>query len=146
MSGFPAAGLTPKPANSMGNLMDVLAIDRPTYTVTLPFPPTVNTYWRTWRGRTIISAKGRQYRAECMACASLRPLAAFSFYHLTVSIIAWLPDARRRDLDNLLKAPLDALGHARVYADDSQIHDLRIVRAGVDRDSPRLEITIGVLP
>jgi Holliday junction resolvase RusA-like endonuclease len=30
--------------------------------VTLPFPPSVNTYWRTFRGRMIISAKGREYR------------------------------------------------------------------------------------
>ena len=30
--------------------------------ITLPWPPTVNTYWRNFNGRTIISAKGREYR------------------------------------------------------------------------------------
>jgi crossover junction endodeoxyribonuclease RusA len=54
-------------------------------------------------------------------------------------IQAWLPDRRRRDLDNLLKAVQDALAHAGVYDDDSQIVDLRIRRAGIDRAYPRLE-------
>ena len=61
---------------------------------------------------------------------------------IVVVVAAYMPDLRRRDLDNMFKAPLDALGHAGVYADDSQIHDLRIYRAGIDRANPRLEITI----
>ncbi len=63
---------------------------------------------------------------------------------LEVSIVAWLPDARRRDVDNLLKAPLDALAHAGIYDDDSQIADLSIRKAGIDRANPRLEIEIRV--
>ena len=43
-----------------------------------------------------------------------------------VTIEAYRPDKRRRDLDNLLKAPLDALTHAGVYQDDELIVDLRI--------------------
>ena len=30
--------------------------------LTLPWPPSMNTYWRTFQGRMIISAKGREYR------------------------------------------------------------------------------------
>ena len=30
--------------------------------VTLPWPPTVNTYWRVFNGRSILSEKGREYR------------------------------------------------------------------------------------
>jgi crossover junction endodeoxyribonuclease RusA len=30
--------------------------------ITLPWPPSVNTYWRNFDGRMIISAKGREYR------------------------------------------------------------------------------------
>ena len=37
-----------------------------------------------------------------------------------------MPDKRRRDIDNLLKPILDALGQYGVYEDDSQIIDLRI--------------------
>ena len=31
--------------------------------LTLPWPPTVNTYYRNVNGKTLISEKGRQYRA-----------------------------------------------------------------------------------
>jgi Holliday junction resolvase RusA-like endonuclease len=41
---------------------------------------------------------------------------------------AYPPDRRRRDLDNILKAILDALQHAGCYADDSQIHALRAIK------------------
>jgi crossover junction endodeoxyribonuclease RusA len=42
-----------------------------------------------------------------------------------------MPDRYRRDLDNVCKAMLDALGHAGVYQDDSQIDRLEIVRGAV---------------
>lgn len=106
----------------------------------LPWPPSVNTYWRTFRGRMLISAHGRDYRARAVAAA----IAAERFGHaqVAVRIEAWVPDNRRRDVDNLLKAPLDALAHAGVYEDDSQIVELSIRRAGLDRANPRLEITL----
>jgi crossover junction endodeoxyribonuclease RusA len=45
---------------------------------------------------------------------------------LSVVIVAYYPDRRRRDLDNLFKAPLDAMMKAGVYDDDSQIEFLSI--------------------
>ena len=60
---------------------------------------------------------------------------------LYVTITAYQPDNRRRDLDNLPKAILDALQHAGVYEDDSQIDELRIGR-GLDKESPRVEVAI----
>jgi crossover junction endodeoxyribonuclease RusA len=50
---------------------------------------------------------------------------------LAVEIEAHVPDKRKRDLDNLFKAVLDSLTHAGVWADDSQIDALRIVRKPV---------------
>ena len=100
--------------------------------VVMPWPPTVNTYWRTIsiRGhqRTLISAAGRQYRSDATMAARS---AERAFGRLYVTIHAHPPDHRRRDLDNLLKAPLDALQHAGVIADDSHIDDLRIIREPV---------------
>ena len=94
--------------------------------ITLPWPPSVNSYWRTFQGRMIISAKGRDYREA--VCVLVQRLGVDAGYKnkLVVEIEAYQPDKRRRDLDNLLKAPLDALTHAGVYKDDSQISDLRI--------------------
>jgi crossover junction endodeoxyribonuclease RusA len=45
-----------------------------------------------------------------------------------VLIHACPPDRRRRDIDNMLKAPLDAMQHAGVIEDDSLIDDLHIIR------------------
>jgi crossover junction endodeoxyribonuclease RusA len=47
---------------------------------------------------------------------------------LSVRIEAWMPDRRRRDLDNLMKSTLDSITHAGVWEDDSQIDHLSIRR------------------
>ena len=94
--------------------------------LTLPWPPSVNTYWRTFNGRMIISAKGREYRKAVADQVLIQRGAKHYAKKMVVEIEAWRPDNRRRDLDNLLKATLDALAHAGVYKDDSQIVDLRI--------------------
>ncbi|EHZ4690535.1 RusA family crossover junction endodeoxyribonuclease, partial [Escherichia coli] len=47
---------------------------------------------------------------------------------LAIKIIAEPPDKRRRDLDNILKAPLDALTHAGLLIDDEQFDEINIVR------------------
>lgn len=91
----------------------------------LPFPPSVNHYWRRVGSRTLISRGGREFRRR--VCASLfaartRPLSG----PLTVEIEIFPPDCRRRDLDNLTKALLDALQHGGAYHDDSQIVSLTI--------------------
>lgn len=98
--------------------------------IVLPFPPSTNTYWRSVPGKgVLISAGGRQYRSAVHALAVSQGWHKFGDKRLSVSIEAWMPDKRRRDLDNLLKATLDALTHAGVWHDDSQIDALTIIRA-----------------
>jgi len=58
-----------------------------------------------------------------------------------VQVDACPPDLRRRDLDNLLKAVLDALQHGGVYKDDSQI-DLLIIRRSGTFKGGRLRVEI----
>ena len=94
--------------------------------IELPFPPSVNTYWRMFQNRMIISKAGRQYREAALAMLKAQGFQKRLEGKLVVSIEAFRPDNRVRDVDNYLKAPLDALTHAGVYSDDSQICDLRI--------------------
>ena len=95
-------------------------------TLTMPWPPSVNKYWRTFQGRMIISAEGRSYRKAVADQVLIQRGAKHYTGKLCVVIEAFRPDNRRRDLDNLLKAVLDGCTHAGVWEDDSNIVDLRI--------------------
>lgn len=98
---------------------------------TLPFPPTVNTYWRRVGNKTILSADARKYRDDVVERVMLQRQGDNTFgsdERLAVGIRVYPPDKRRRDLDNLPKGVLDALKYAGVYGDDSQIDQLMITR------------------
>lgn len=60
---------------------------------------------------------------------------------VNVELLFWLPDERKRDPSNLLKAVLDAL-KAVAYDDDSRVRSLSFLVMGVDKDNPRVEITV----
>ena len=99
--------------------------------IILPWPPTANTYWRRNGSRYFISQKGMRYRSLATeSCVPYRGHFAKED-NLRVSIKAYPPDKRRRDLDNLFKSVLDALQYAGVYVDDFQISDLSIKRMPV---------------
>jgi len=113
-----------------------------TFSVSLPFPPSTNNLFVTARfGRTtrrVSSPKARAYvEAVAMAVRQLgEPMAPAGEVRAVLAV--WVPDRRARDLDNLCKAPLDALVKAGVLKDDSLIVDLRIYRAGFDKANPRI--------
>lgn len=109
------------------------AVTPGTVTLELPYPPSVNHYWRRVGSRTLISREGRRFRARVAAHLSLRHVARIDG-PLHVHVMAHPPDRRRRDLDNAMKALLDALAHGGVYEDDGQIDRLEIVRAEVVPD------------
>lgn len=95
----------------------------------LPFPPSVNHYYRRVGPRTLISREGRRFRER--VCASLAAAGVRRMGGpLRVEIEVYPPDHRRRDIDNVQKALLDALQHGGLYDDDSQIVKLDIERRG----------------
>jgi crossover junction endodeoxyribonuclease RusA len=98
--------------------------------LTLPWPPSINHYWRHTRNGHYISAEGQAYRETVRQTMALRATQALSG-RVAVTVTAYPPDKRKRDLDNVLKALLDALTHGGLWADDEQIDDLRIVRSDV---------------
>ena len=86
----------------------------------LPYPPSVNHYWRRVGARTLISRGGRAFRetvCTILAAYGVRPLDG----PLEVEIDLYPPDRRRRDVDNTQKALLDALEHGGLFHDDSQV-------------------------
>jgi len=93
--------------------------------VRLPYPPSVNHYWGTSGRRRYLREEGKWFRnrvAELLAgCITLRG-------NVALRIEVYPPDKRRRDLDNVLKAILDALEHAGAVRDDSQVEMLHVRR------------------
>lgn len=112
----------------------------------LPYPPTVNTYWRHVvmggkHPRVLISAEGREYKQAvgdawvAQGMGGRQPLqgrvhARLCFYR----------PRKVGDLDNLLKAPLDAL-KGLAFNDDSQLVEIHAERHD-DKAHPRLEIDL----
>lgn len=91
----------------------------------LPYPPSVNRYYRNVHGRTLISRDGRAYRRrvhEMLAVRRIPPLEG----PLALVVDLFPPDRRRRDADNAMKAICDSLEHAGLYKDDSQIVHLEV--------------------
>ena len=97
-----------------------------------------------------VSEKGRLYRLDVLATMlslqslGLRPFGKFGKSRLKVEVKMFPPDRKRRDLDNVWKALLDAMQHAGLYDDDEQIDDLRIVRRGVVKHG-KVEVDIEVI-
>lgn len=118
----------------------------------LPWPPSVNHYWRHVGRKTLLSAEGRSYR-RTVAAALLDQSTELGFIAgitrptiytaaLAVTITAHQADGRRRDLDNLIKATLDALQHAGLYEDDNQVDQLTICRAHGPAKPSFLTVTV----
>lgn len=106
--------------------------------LTLPYPPSVNRIWRIFGNRIIKSKEGRAY-AHTVACMAKARQVTPVDGPLCVTVTAYRPQ-RRGDLDNVLKAALDALNGV-AWADDSQVVELHAKRRD-DKHNPRLEVLV----
>lgn len=92
------------------------------------WPPTGNHAYTVAHGRKILSKTGRAYRdrvsQQIAALAKGQTLGG----RIAVRIYAYPPDRRVRDLDNLVKLPIDCVKRAGVIADDGDIDLLSIER------------------
>lgn len=99
------------------------------YDFELPFPPSINGYWRTFRNRQIISKRGRDYRALAVeAMQSLNLHGENLTERLSVRLKLHPPTLRKYDCDNFTKAVFDALTHALFWQDDEQVDRLTIIK------------------
>jgi len=107
-------------------MQDLIVLDRAV--LVLPYPPSVNTYWRSNGKRRFISKAGVDFSNEVQAIVYDQNRQWFGESRLEVNVIIHPRSKRLFDLDNCLKAILDALMKAGCYVDDSQVDILRIER------------------
>lgn len=93
--------------------------------LTLPWPPSVNGYWRNTGRRQILSKKAREYKD---ATSALIRSQGHPRMHgdLTAHIVLHPPSSARRDWDNWHKAVFDVLKEAGVYDDDCQVRSATV--------------------
>lgn len=104
----------------------------------LPYPPSVNHLYADFRGRRIISAKGRKFKSD-IAILAKRQGAKLLNGDLIITFRVFRP-VRRGDLDNRLKISQDAL-KGICFIDDKQIIEIHAFRFD-DKTNPRIEIDI----
>ena len=97
--------------------------------IEMPWPPSINGYWRTFRNRQIISKRGREYRKK--AVEHIKEIGLFNKKisgAVQVTMVLNPPTLRKYDVDNFNKALFDALSHAGFWLDDEQVNHLQIVK------------------
>jgi crossover junction endodeoxyribonuclease RusA len=124
--------------------------------LTLPLPPSVNSYWRavmvrdsrapraifgapSYRQKVLISKRGRDWRkAALQAIARQGPRAVPGEF--AVEITVYFRD-NRGDLDNRLKPILDILQAARLIENDRLARDI-VLRWAIDTKAPRVLVEL----
>jgi crossover junction endodeoxyribonuclease RusA len=114
-------------------------------------PPSVGHYL----GYRVAGKRGGKQFVQCYSTAEAkawcdtvaakvqgRSLSASAY---TVQYTLFMPDARRRDVDNAAKQILDSLVKAGVIADDSAVHELHAYKR-MDRKNPRTVIVVSAEP
>jgi len=113
-------------------------------TLKLPFPPSVNTYYRNFRGRMVMGKNGRSFKDAVQEIVTVTQTPKFNDARLMAIITIFPPNKRKFDLDNRLKAIFDSLQDAGVFDDDEQFDKIEIAR-GVIKSGGGCTIVIATL-
>jgi len=106
--------------------------------INLTYPISANRYWRSYRGRVVVSDEARAYkRVVGLICnhAATEPISG----DVAVSVDIRRP-AKRRDIDNHAKVLLDSL-QGFAYHNDGQIIDLHL-RMTDNKRNPGVTVTV----
>ena len=107
-------------------------------TLVLPYPPTVNHMYRRARGHLALTPEALAFRHAVRMIAMVQGVTPITG-PVAVFLDVYRP-RKRGDLDNLLKAVLDALNNV-AYADDDQVQQIHTVRYD-DKRAPRVEVSV----
>ena len=104
----------------------------------------MNTYWRNFRGNTVLSKSGRLFKTAVAECVVAQEIPKFGNKRLEVTLFLYPRSKVVTDLDNRLKAVLDGLEEAGVYDNDGQI-DVLMIQRGEQRKGGGVDVMIEVI-
>jgi len=107
-------------------------------TLVLPYPPTVNHMYRRARVRLALTPEALAFRHAVRMIAMAQGVTPVTG-PVAVFLDVYRP-RRRGDLDNILKATLDAL-QSLAYHDDQQVTEIHAQRYE-DKRAPRVEVSV----
>lgn len=101
----------------------------------------INTrFGRAKTGKAKIWHQEAGFRAKQQCAASGQLLPYLPPYRVFLGL--YFKDERRSDIANREKLAIDLLVDLQIIKDDSMIDELLIRRLGIDKENPRVEITI----
>ena len=106
--------------------------------ITLPYPPSANRYWRSYRGRVVKSEEARAYQQKAGWIAKTSGFDCTS-NNVSLTLRVYRP-AKRGDLDNTLKILVDSL-KGIIYQDDEQVTIIHAERYD-DKHNPRVDLLV----
>lgn len=115
--------------------------------VRLPWPPSVNNLYRSFKGRNILSKPVRAWKGEANASIMMqRPQKMKGPVALTLFLTP--PNKRKRDADNYLKIVLDALTDMQVIEDDNNtiVKTITITWLSSDKNNASVQVYIRNIP
>jgi crossover junction endodeoxyribonuclease RusA len=112
--------------------------------LTVPYPPSVNSYWGFNGSRRFLTPKAVKFKEIVKAVVARHGIKSLGSARLYVKVKLYPDSTRIADIDNRLKSLLDALCQAGVYDDDSQIDKLFVERAEVIKYG-KTEVLINIL-
>ena len=109
--------------------------------IIIPWPPSVNNYYRPYMGRIVLSREARKYHNYVLKLALIerwQKKYSLGVQLCAVCLKAYPPSKGPHDVDNILKVILDLLQKSGVINNDRQIDTLFVARRKPDRGNPRV--------
>lgn len=112
--------------------------------LTLPLPPSVNSYWGFSGHRRFLTVKAVQFKQDVAHAVSQQRIKLGSA-KLEMTVTINFKDKRVQDISNRIKALEDALVQAGLMDDDSQIKILHVYEGPIVKGGG-CSVKINVLP
>lgn len=108
----------------------------------IPYPPSLNKYWRTFKGRVYLSSEAKKYKSDVRKIFEASNVDLLKEDKMVILHIDVYRPRKIGDLDNTLKGILDSLNGC-LYVDDRQVVEIHARRFD-DKENPRVNISWSV--